>query len=452
LAERAEGIQLHITSRKPVRPGNEPDSWEAEALDSFEHGAKSASRLFEHVDQPFYRYMAPLMVKPACMSCHEKQGYKVGDVRGGISITIPAQDYLATRHAQRVQAWQLLAGSFTALALLLHYLLSRMRQHFIALHDVRSRQDLLIEERTAALAQANLELHREIGERHIAAVVFDSAAEGIIVTDAENRIIRVNPAFSAITGYTPGEVLGRNPRMLQSGRQDRRFYADLWKRLLETRRWDGEIWNRRKDGSCYVQWMSVSMLPEGSAARFVATFSDITLRKEAEERYRHRANHDHLTELPNRSLFHEHLDATIAGARRYRYLFALLYVDLDRFKDVNDELGHAAGDALLVQAARRLLASVRESDLVARMGGDEFSIILTQISSRDEAEEVAVRIRCAMEQPFYLDEGAAHVSASIGVALFPDHGKDMDILLRNADAALYEAKRADRNTYRVFGT
>ncbi|MBL8470559.1 MAG: diguanylate cyclase [Rhodocyclaceae bacterium] len=450
LAERVEGIRLHITSLKPLRPANAPDAWEAEALATFEQGARAAAQLVETGDAPYYRYMAPLHVKAACLNCHLKQGYKEGDVRGGISVTIPAADYLATRQAQRTQAWTMLAGSFSALALLLHYLLARTRQHFRAMREVHACQDRLIEQRTAALAAANLELHREIGERHIAAVVFESAAEGIIVTDGENRIVRVNPAFSAITGYTPSEVLGRNPRLLQSGRQDRAFYTELWRSLQETGRWDGEIWNRRKDGSCYVQWMSVSVLPEGGGARYVATFSDITVRKQAEETYRHRAHHDHLTELPNRSMFEQHLQAAIAAGRRYGRPFALLYVDLDHFKEVNDQYGHAAGDKVLIEAARRLSAAVRESDLVARLGGDEFVVILSQIDGRHEAEEVALRIRVAMEQKFQLDGGSAYLSASIGVALSPEHGADAETLIRNADAALYGAKRADRNTYRVF--
>ena len=198
-------------------------------------------------------------------------------------------------------------------------------------------------------------------EQLISAAVFGSAAEAIMVTDRNNRIVRVNPAFTAITGYTPSEVLGLDPCMLKSGRHDAAFYDEMWRHINELGRWEGEIWNRRKNGETYVEWLAITTITGGAGdGRHVATFIDITKRKEAEEIILHRANYDALTELPNRSLFEDRLISVLAMARRHQRSFALMYIDLDYFKTLNDTLGHDQGDLLLKEVAKRLAASVRE--------------------------------------------------------------------------------------------
>lgn len=295
-------------------------------------------------------------------------------------------------------------------------------------------------------------------ERRIAEAVFESVAEAIMVTDAHNRITAVNPAFTNITGYTPEEALGQSSKLLSSGRHDANFYTDMWRILHQTGAWSGEIWNRRKDGSLYVEWLTIRTLhsccnPDSSCdmeGGHVATFTDITQRKEAEDRLRYKAHHDTLTNLPNRSLFEDHLQLALSQARRYRRDFALLYIDLDYFKKVNDTLGHAAGDVLLVEVAQRMALCIRESDTLSRFGGDEFAALLTEISDIEEVEEIAQRIVSTLDSPFELSQGLAKISGSVGIAIYPQHGTTADTLKHHADLALYSVKRSTRNNYRIY--
>ena len=588
LAEKAEGVKFHITSLKPIRAANKADAWEAESLALFETGGlKQRLALFPDgggvLPGAAHRYMAPLVVKQACMKCHEVQGYKVGDIRGGISVSMPADALMAIAGQRRKQVMALYLAGFILIAGLGHLVAWRTRRHLSALEGINRRQEVVIAERTADLSASNSALEREVAEvtaaRHeleasqaryrsvvdssqdgivvmengrptfinermaemigyraeellaksltdwaapedrewfaerqrrrlagesvpteyrlrllhrdgetvkhvdvqvrshtdddgtvmvvanfkdmsgkleaerellISAAVFGSAAEAILVTDRDNRIVRVNPAFTAITGYTPAEVLGRDPGLLKSGRHDAAFFAEMWRHIDELGRWEGEIWNRRKNGEVYVAWLAITTISgDPGDGRHVATFIDISKRKEAEEIVLHRANFDALTDLPNRNLFEDRLISVLAMARRHQRSFALMYIDLDYFKNVNDRLGHAAGDALLAEAGKRMEKCVREADTVARLGGDEFALILSDLNEPGEVREVAHRINHALAEPFDLAEGRATVAASIGIAIFPTDGGS-DLLLRKAaDQALYAAKAAGRNTYRL---
>ncbi|MDX9995329.1 MAG: diguanylate cyclase [Rhodocyclaceae bacterium] len=465
LAERMTGVRFHITSLKPIRPANEADEWEAKSLHMFESAMlKERVEYFDSYafggqeTRPAHRYMAPLLVKKPCLTCHEKQGYRVGDIRGGISVTMPAEDLMAVRD-QRVRGSMLIVlASFIVTSALLHLLAGRARTYYLQLQKLAKAQEGVIAERTRELEERNDDLRREIVERRrnehelrLAGAVFESAAEAIMVTDVDNNIVRVNPAFTAITGYTPKEVMGRKPSLLKSGRHDAAFYESMWQALETLGHWEGEIWNRRKNGDIFVEWLSISSIESGDdgSGRYLAVFHDITRRKEAEDALRHRAQHDPLTDLPNRALFRDRLEAALSQTRRYRRNFALMMVDLDRFKEVNDSLGHAAGDELLIEAARRLSSCVRESDTVARLGGDEFAMILTELENEKEAEQVARRAVALLAEPYYLDAGTAHISGCIGIALCPQHGLDSEHLQRNADSALYKAKEGGRNDYRI---
>lgn len=465
VAEKASGVRLHITSLKPLRPENLADAWEARALQLFEGnaGKKEFIELIERFEfgdktSPAHRYMAPLRVKQYCLKCHEKQGYKVGDIRGGISVTMPANDLQAILQMRRMDNLWLIVFGFMLTTILLHIAVAMARRHYRVLQRVALTQETVIAERTRELEERNDDLHREVEERRrrehelrIAGAVFESAAEAIVVTDAENLIVRVNPAFTSITGYTPSEVLGRNPSMLKSGRHDAAFYTELWATLQARGHWEGEIWNRHKNGNIYAEWLSIAKIEnENGAGQYLAVFHDITRRKEAEELLRHKAHHDALTDLPNRTLFYDRLQAAFNQAKRYQRTFALMLVDLDRFKEVNDTFGHAAGDELLIEAARRLASCVRESDTVARLGGDEFAIVLSEMTHDSEAEQIAQRAVRLMAEPYRLDEGTAHISGSIGIALYPQHGTDSEQLQRNADIALYDAKEGGRNRYRIY--
>ena len=281
----------------------------------------------------------------------------------------------------------------------------------------------------------------------LAGLVYESISEAIIVTDADNHIIATNPAFTALTGYTFDEVCGKDPNLLSSGRHDREFYEAMWQTLMNKGSWQGEVWNCRKSGEIFAERLTINAIynPDGSVHRWVALFSDISEKKQAEEIIRHQANYDTLTALPNRRMMHDRLEQHIKQSRREGLPLALLYIDLDRFKEVNDALGHEMGDILLKEAAHRMLSCVRESDTVARLGGDEFTIILGELDDAESVGRITHDILERLSSPFGLGDVVIHISASIGVAFYPDDAQDPAMLLRNADKAMYAAKRGGRN-------
>lgn len=281
----------------------------------------------------------------------------------------------------------------------------------------------------------------------LAKSVFESTNEGIMVTDTDARILLVNPAFTEITGWSAEEATGKTPSILKSGRYPPEFYADMWRSIRENGHWEGEIWNRRKNGEIYVQWISINAIRDsrGQGARYVALFSDITLRKTKEEKVWRQANFDALTGLANRNLFHDRLDRALARARRNQQSIGLMFIDLDRFKWVNDTYGHGAGDNLLIEAAARLKGCVREEDTVARLGGDEFTVVLEGDAKRDAMQTVAEKILAALATPFDVGGVQVGISCSVGVATFPQDGDDTHVLLHNADLAMYQAKADGRN-------
>jgi len=288
-------------------------------------------------------------------------------------------------------------------------------------------------------------------DSQLAQVIFDTTSEAIMVTNTQNRIISVNPAFTHVTGYTAQEVLGRDPDFLSSGRHNGDFYNRMWEQLQDTGYWQGEIWNRRKNGDLYAEWLSISTLVDdrGHIERYVAIFSDITKRKRAEEKIREHVNFDSLTGLPNRTLFMDRLIRGIMRARQANQKMGLLLLDLDHFKSVNDSLGHHIGDMILQEAATRLLRCVRKADTVSRLGGDEFAVVASDLMP-DAMDRVARMILEAMEAPFIIDGETIHLSGSLGVTVYPDDGLEAETLLRNADTAMYRAKEKGRKSYQFF--
>jgi diguanylate cyclase (GGDEF)-like protein/PAS domain S-box-containing protein len=278
-------------------------------------------------------------------------------------------------------------------------------------------------------------------------------AEAILITDARSRIVYVNRSFSRITGYTLKEVAGKSPRILHSGRQSRDFYALMWKCIRATGQWQGEIWNRRKNGEIYPEWLSISAVrgSTGKVEHYLAIFSDITLRKREEKELYDLATHDALTGLANRSFFSERFRHAMARARRANHLVGLLYMDLDGFKPVNDALGHKCGDQLLQTVAARLKRSVREEDTIARLGGDEFAVILEHLSRPQDAAASAKKLLRALARPYVLDRHRARVTASIGITVYPRDGDEVETLLNRADSAMYRAKSGHGNDYRFWG-
>lgn len=288
--------------------------------------------------------------------------------------------------------------------------------------------------------------------RRLWTVVLEQTAEGIMICDAEARILLVNSAFQQLTKYSEADVIGKTPRILRSGRHDDAFYARMWETIDQSGQWHGEIWNRRKDGELYVEWLSISAVrnEHGAITHYIAIFSDITQRKRTEERVAHLAHHDSLTDLPNRTLLSERLERALSDARSNGHKLALLFVGLDRFKNINDSIGHAAGDELLRVVAERLRGSVRTSDLVARVGGDEFAVMLPQIESARDPEVVAEKVLSVLQQPVTLCGHELAISASIGICISPDDAQVAGELIRNADAAMFHAKNAGRSAYRFY--
>ncbi|MDD2776841.1 MAG: PAS domain S-box protein [Gallionella sp.] len=290
----------------------------------------------------------------------------------------------------------------------------------------------------------------------VAAVAFETH-EAIVITNTEGNIIRVNQAFQNITGYSSEEVLGKNPRILSSGRHDKTFYADMWQQLLCHGTWTGEIWDKRKSGQIYPKWLTITAVKDdkGNTTEYVAIFSDITARKQAEDEIRNLAFYDALTTLPNRRLLMDRLHAALAISARSLKYGALLFLDMDRFKTLNDTLGHDYGDLLLIEVAERIQSCVRESDTVARLGGDEFVVILEELDEdqQETSRKVATiseKIRSTLSLPYHLKDTPYHSSPSIGVSLYFGIEEPIDTLLKHADMAMYQAKDAGRNAVRFF--
>jgi diguanylate cyclase (GGDEF)-like protein/PAS domain S-box-containing protein len=302
-----------------------------------------------------------------------------------------------------------------------------------------------LEREAAARAEAE-------GQLHLAASVFEHSNDGIVIADAQGRILEVNAAFSRVTGYSREEALGRNPRMLQSGRHDRAFYQAMWKMIEEQGHWQGEIWNRRKSGEFYVELLDITAIrnPAGEIVRYVGVFSDVTDLRQSQDKLEQLAHFDALTHLPNRVLLADRLQQAIAQAERSGHLLAVCFLDLDGFKPINDNYGHHIGDKLLIEIAARLKAKLRGVDTVARLGGDEFVLLITDVKDVEEMEQTVSRVIEAIESPCRIGELELAVSASIGVSLYPLDQAEPELLIRHADQAMYMAKRAGRGRFKLF--
>ncbi len=312
-------------------------------------------------------------------------------------------------------------------------------------HDQVSHLEQVLREREQALleSQRNLRLSKQ---------VIDATLDGVVITNAEGVIESVNPAFTKLTGYSAEEAVGKTPALLKSGRHDKTFYEALWTSLRETGHWQGEIWNRRKTGEIYPEWLTITEIRDdiGGEHKYAGVFSDISERKESEQQIRALAYYDALTGLPNRRLFHDRLGLALSQMRRHEQKLAVMFIDLDLFKRINDTLGHDAGDAVLVEMAARLKTCVRESDTVSRMGGDEFTILMPEIRGPDDAAHLARRVVASLREPLTFDGRELYVTSSVGIAIFPDDGETADELTRSADTAMYRAKELGRNNYQLY--
>lgn len=294
---------------------------------------------------------------------------------------------------------------------------------------------------------------RQIEERlRLAASVFENTDEGVIITDANARILDVNKAFTRIQGYSREEVIGKNPRIFKSGHHDQSFFRDMWRNLNETGHWRGEMWNRRKNGELFPKWQTINRVvdAEGNLTHYVGIFADITHIKQSQEKLDHLGHHDALTDLPNRLLLNERLEQAVKHAQRHNSLLAVIFLDLDNFKHINDSLGHPVGDQLLQEVSQKLLQATRQDDTVARIGGDEFVLLLEDIGKPENAGIAAEKLTAIFAEPFQLVEHSIRVTASLGICICPQDGEDPSTLLRNADSAMYRAKEEGRNTYQFY--
>ncbi|MEN8261108.1 MAG: EAL domain-containing protein, partial [Pseudomonadota bacterium] len=328
---------------------------------------------------------------------------------------------------------------------------------FIGFDDCVNERDWFGPEADALMAAADVmasAIARQRSERQLqhSATVFENTAEGVMITDAGGNILDVNNSFTVITGYGKAEVLGKNPRMLRSGRHAEEFYRDMWSILLKAGQWEGEIWNRRKNGEVYPEWLNISVVrgKDGSITNFVGVFSDISHAKRSQLELNFLAHHDPLTGLPNRLLFTERLGHALKRAQRENRHVALLFIDLDRFKNINDTLGHPVGDILLSQVAQTMQQAIREEDTLARLGGDEFTVILEDVGHSQNAAAVAQKLMECFSLPYSIQGRELYLTASIGISLFPQDGDEVDTLLKNADVAMYQAKAQGRNAYHFF--
>ncbi|MBF7728507.1 PAS domain S-box protein [Pseudomonas sp. N040] len=285
-----------------------------------------------------------------------------------------------------------------------------------------------------------------------AATVFESTAEGVLITDLEQRITAVNKAFTTITGYSEAEVLGLTPRVLASGQHDSAFFVGMWHSLASEGHWQGEICNRRKNGELFPCWLTINAVRDSSdeIRTFVCVFADISALKQTQARLDHQVHHDPLTGLPNRLLFEKRLQDALDEAHSDVRHGAVLFIDLDHFKHINDSLGHPVGDLLLKDIARRLLEQVRDIDTVARLGGDEFIILLPGLNHQQDAEQIATKLLAHLQAPFHIEGHEFFARASIGISLYPDDGADVASIVRNADAAMYRSKSRGRNRIEFY--
>ncbi len=467
--------ELRIIRAKQVQDQFGPGLPEEQTMDEMDRRVMADKKidflLNDSPDTPTLRTVVPFIASTNyrgtnCLTCHN---VAAGSVNGAASITIDmTEDFNAIERTQyklwlgqiALQIMLFFAGTWLIRRFMLPILklqssmesmqLAGNMESFVPVALREGPRDE-IGKLTDTFNLMSASLFASEQSMKLATAIYQSNADAIVVTDKDNLITDVNPAFTRITGYAREEVIGKNPRLMQSGRHDVQFYRAMWHAIMNVGHWHGEIWDKRKNGELYAKEVNILALrrEDGSVYCHVAQFSDITEKKHKDELIHWQANYDPLTNLPNRRLFNDRLGQAIKLAHRTSLPLALFFIDLDYFKEINDKLGHANGDALLMEVARRISSCVREADTVARLGGDEFTVILPEFGDVSQTRRIAEQIVEKMSEPFYfvsIEEGQ-HISASIGIALYPDDAQDLNSLLKCADKAMYAAKAAGRNRF-----
>ena len=421
------GVHGRIVSERPLNPVNQPDPWEKSAIQRFRSGGKETFEVADLSGKPHMRLMRPLTMDKDCLGCHELAEGGIELIHAGIGVAVPMEEFLAPA---RASAWTH-AESHGAIWLL----------GLAGIVYARRRVQRQLDERL-----------RHLAETELSARVFDNGLEAIAITDHDGHILRVNPMFSELTGYPAHELKGNHIGLIESPEQGPDFYHQLWRELREQGRWAGETWRRRKQGNSFPAWESISTVADehGKPRCHIFMFQDISERKLFTTHLNQIAHYDSLTQLPNRHLLTDRVAHALQRATRNASKLALLFIDLDQFKKINDTMGHQAGDRLLVVVAKRLSECVRTCDTLARLGGDEFALLLEDINDSADAERVALKILDTLAEPATIDERVWYLGASIGISLSPRDGTDMNTLLQCADTAMYRAKAEGRNRFSFF--
>jgi len=421
------GIQARITGEQILNPANSPDEWERKGLKIVAKTLTDYSEVTELNGQPVLRYMQPMIMQEGCLKCHAWTNIKVGDLRGATDVAIPLTPYYKLEQESR----SVLFASHSGIWLL--------GIAFIGFFAYR---------RNGYLKERHF--HQDTLRKLKSAV--EQSASGVIITDTKGTIEYANQRFLTINGFEKNEVIGKNPNIVKSNQNEPSLYQKMWDDLNSGKDWRGEIKNRTKSGEVY--WCSETISPiknsNDEITHYVAVLEDISERKIAEATIQQLAFYDPLTELPNRRLLSERLQQAIISSQREKSCVALLYLDLDRFKTINDTLGHLAGDQLLQISSKRFLTCLRESDTLARLGGDEFAILMPAPVHHEELSKVAQRLLDCMQKPFQLNQQEVIVTTSIGISIYPSDTKDVQVLFSNADVAMYHAKSQGKNTYQFF--
>lgn len=433
-------------------------------FDQFELArCKHESRKFQQQLEDMREHYAVLfdLAPVGCLTLDEK-GRTLEINRAGVAMLGRERDHLIGKH---FIAW--LAENDRS------QFLNHLHQAFLSRDDLAIElrikspdsvlRDVRLENRVVEGADNTLSCHMimtDLSERkkadetfRLASRVIEGVAEGIMIADAQKIIRSVNPAFEKTTGYSAGEAVGNTPAMLKSGRHDKDFYQEMWESLKKSGQWQGEIWNRHKSGDIYPEWLSISTVKDSlqRVIYYVGIFSDVHTQEYILERLQYLAYYDGLTGLPNRRLFLDRLDLSLSHARRDKHMLAVVFIDLDQFKQINDTLGHKIGDEVLVAATQRMKNCLREGDTLARLGGDEFTVILPVIPTPEAASHVAGKFLECLNNPLNVNGQELRVTASIGISIFPKDGEDADSLLNNADIAMYRIKGNGRNGFSHHG-
>jgi diguanylate cyclase (GGDEF)-like protein/PAS domain S-box-containing protein len=473
-------VELRIVRGRAVVEQFGPGLPEEAPVDDMDREVLSTGKILfrENTDangRPTLRVVVPFIAKEDfrgtnCLQCHITSA---GSVNGAASVTIDLSEELM--QLREIEDW--LWIGHIAVQLVLLVIITLFVRMVIVRNITRPIRNL---QNAMAEIQRDMNLSRradvdpnnpDIGEMatnfnllveklehanerlQLFVKMFDNSGEAIVITDAQQKIIAVNPAFYAITQYAEEEVIGRNPSILSSGRQDDKFYQAMWRAINDTGMWQGEIWNRRKNGEAYLEYLTISAVPgeDSKPSRYVSVFHDITESRRKDEHIRHLAFHDPLTGLPNRALFLDRLRHAIGRARRNGGSLAVTFIDLDGFKSVNDSLGHNVGDELLKEVATRIRARLRRDvDTVARLGGDEFVILMEELRETGHCASLADEIIADIGKPVEVCGHVMRVGASMGMAFFPEDGDDALELMQRADTAMYAAKAAGKGSYRFF--